>query len=116
MEQQFFSDGIGQITIMGGAIRLDFITFSSTEKDPKGQPAAVFSHRVVMSLEGFMQSAAKLQEAALAVSKLLQRARESQPPESVSASAPQPAPAAAGVAAAVGETATQVAPMKRPFP
>jgi len=108
MEQQIFADGIGQVTIIGGAVRLDFVAFSATEKDPKGQPAAVFSHRVVMSLEGFMQSAAKLQEAAIAVSKLVQRVRENQPGES--APAPQAAPATAGAAPA------EAAAAKRPFP
>jgi len=107
MEQQIFADGIGQVTIIGGAVRLDFVAFSATEKDPKGQPAAVFSHRVVMSLEGFMQSAAKLQEAAIAVSKLVQRVRENQPGES--------APAPAG-AAPTGAAPAEAAAAKRPFP
>ena len=102
MEQQIFSDGIAQVTVIGGVVRLDFVTYSVTEKDAKGQPAAVLSHRVVMSLEGFIQSAAKLQEAALAVSNLIQRAREGQP-----AAEPAAAPAAA--------SAEPVA-AKRPFP
>jgi len=105
MEQQIFADGIGQVTIIGGVVRLDFVTFSATEKDAKGQPAVVFSHRVLMSLEGFMQSAAKLQEAALAVSKLVQRAREGQ---AVEPAAAQAAPAAA--------TPAEAAAAKRPFP
>jgi hypothetical protein len=103
MEQQIFSDGIGQVTIIGGAVRLDFVTYSPTEKDAKGQPAAVFCQRVVMSLDGFMQSAAKIQEAALAVSKLVQRA-QGQPAD--------PAPAAV---TPVTEAAPP-APQKRPFP
>ena len=106
MEQQIFADGIGQVTIIGGVVRLDFVTFSPTEKDAKGQPAAVFSQRVVMSLEGFMQSAAKLQEGALAVSKLVQRARERQAAEP--AAAPAPAP--------VSQAPTEAAAAKRPFP
>jgi hypothetical protein len=104
MNQQIFSDGIGQVTIIGGAVRLDFVTFSPTEKDAKGQPVAVFSHRVVMSLDGFMQSAVKLQEAAQAVSKLVQRAREGQSAD--------PAVVAAPVVAAEAAPA----PQKRPFP
>ncbi len=107
MEQQIFADGIGQVTIIGGVVRLDFVTFSATEKDAKGQPAAVFSHRVVMSLEGFMQSAAKLQETALAVSKLVQRARESQATEPAAAQA-APTP--------IGAAPTEAAAAKRPFP
>ena len=107
MEQQIFADGIGQVTVIGGVVRLDFVAFSVTEKDAKGQPAAVFSHRVVMSLEGFMQSAAKLQEAALAVSNLVQRARETPAAEPA---APQAAPAPAAAAPAGAAAA------KRPFP
>jgi len=107
MDQQIFSDGIGQVTIIGGAVRLDFVTFSPTQKDDKGQPVAVFSHRVVMSLDGFMQSAVKLQEAAQAVAKLVQRARDGQQadPAATVAAVPAPAPAAA-----------EAAPQKRPFP
>ena len=37
MEKQFFSDGIGQITVIGGMVRLDFVTYSVTEKDAKGK-------------------------------------------------------------------------------
>lgn len=108
MEQQIFADGIGQVTVIGGVVRLDLVTFSATEKDAKGQPAAVFSHRVVMSLEGFMQSAAKLQEAALAVSKLVQRARESQPAE--------PAVAQAAPPPSIEEAPAGATAIKRPFP
>jgi hypothetical protein len=104
MNQQIFSDGIGQITIVAGAVRLDFVTYSPTEKDAKGQPVAVFSHRVVMSMEGFMQSAVKLQEAAQTASKLVQRVRDGQPAD----------PAATAIPAAVAETAA--VPQKRPFP
>ena len=108
MDQQVFSDGIGQVTIIGGALRLDFVTFSPTEKDAKGQPIAVFSHRVVMSLDGFMQSAVKLQEAAQAVAKLVQRAREGQQADGAAAvvAAPSPSVSPAG----------EAAPQKRPFP
>jgi hypothetical protein len=102
MEQQIFSDGIGQVTVIGGAVRLDLVTYSVSEKDAKGQPAAVFCQRVVMSLDGFMQSAVKIQEAAQAVSKLMQRARENQPAD--------PVPASPAVPAAPAEAA------KRPFP
>jgi hypothetical protein len=102
MEQQIFSDGVGQVTVIGGTVRLDLVTYSATEKDAKGQPAAVFCQRVVMSLDGFMQSAVKIQETAQAVSKLIQRARENQPAD--------PASAPAAIPAAPAEAA------KRPFP
>lgn len=112
MEQQIFSDGIGQVTIIGGTARLDFVTYSASEKDAKGQPQPVFCQRVVMSLDGFMQSAAKIQEAAQVVAKLAQRVREGQAAEPALVPAePQAAPAAAPVKAAPVE-----GPAKRPFP
>ncbi len=88
MDQQVFSDGIGQITVIAGAVRLDLVTYSATEKDAKGQPAAVFCQRVIMSLEGFMHAAAKVQEAAQAISKLAQR--QGQPAEAAAAAAAEP--------------------------
>jgi hypothetical protein len=106
MESQAFSDGVSQVGIIGGTVRLDFFIYSQAEKDAKGQPAAIFNQRIVMSLDGFMQSAAKIQEAALVVAKLAQRAREGQSADA--SAAPAPAPAAAAD--------TAPAPQKRPFP
>jgi hypothetical protein len=102
MDQQIFSDGIGQITVIGGAVRLDLVAYSATEKDAKGQPVAAFCQRVVMSVDGFMHAAAKVQEAAQAISKLAQRPRDGQPVE------PTVPPAVAAP--------EEPAPPKRPFP
>lgn len=114
MEQQIFSDGIGQVTIIGGTARLDLITYSASEKDAKGQPQPVFCQRIVMSLDGFMQSAAKIQEAAQAVANLMQRARESADPALVAADAPSaPAPVKSAPTAV---KAAPAEPAKRPFP
>lgn len=107
MEDQVFSDGIGQVAIIGGTVRLDFVTYSPTEKDAKGQPLAVFSQRIIMSVEGFMHSAQKIQEAAQAVSKLAQRLRDGQAAE-------QPAAPPGGSVAVAAEPAPSLP--KRPFP
>ena len=107
MDNQVFSDGIGQVSIVGGTVRLDFVVLSATEKDAKGQPVAVFCQRVVMGIDGFMQSAAKIQEAAQAVLKLAQRPREAQPTASET-------PVTAPTSAAAAEPAPVA--QKRPFP
>jgi hypothetical protein len=107
MEDQVFSDGIGQVSIVGGTVRLDFVVLSPTEKDAKGQPVAVFCQRMVMGIDGFMQSAAKIQEAAQAVLKLAQRPREAQP-----AASEPPVTVPASAAAAEPGPAAQI----RPFP
>jgi len=107
MEDQVFSDGIGQISILGGTVRLDFVVLSPTEKDAKGKPVAVFRQRMVMGIDGFMQSAAKIQEAAQAVLKLAQRPVEVQP------AASEPPVTVPPSAAAVGPDPVV---QKRPFP
>ena len=103
MEKQVFSDGIGQITVIGGMVRLDFVTYSVTEKDAKGQYLPVFCQRVVMSPESFLHATAKMQEAADAIAKLAQSPRKS-PAE------------AAPVSAAPGAETQPASPPKRPFP
>ena len=70
MDEQIFSDGIGTITVIGATVRLDFVALSPTERDPNGQPKAVFKQRIVMGVDGFMRSASKVQEAAQALSKM----------------------------------------------
>jgi hypothetical protein len=100
MDNQVFSDGVSQIVVIGGAVRLDFITYSATEKDAKGQPVPVFCQRVIMSVDGFMRSAEKVQETAVAIAKLAQRASQGQPAEA----APKAAPA------------SEAPPLKQLFP
>jgi hypothetical protein len=103
MEKQIFSDGIGQITVIGGMVRLDFVAYSPTEKDAKGQYLPVFCQRIVMNPETFLHAAAKMQEAAQAIARMAQRPATEPPAES--SSSPRPAPAA-----------QPAPPPKRPFP
>lgn len=67
---QAFSDGVGSIAVVGGAVRIDFMVFSPTEIESSGQPKAVHQQRIVMTLEGFLQSAQKMRSAAQALEKL----------------------------------------------
>ena len=102
MGDQIFSDGLGQVTVIGGMVRLDFVAYSPTEKDAKGQYQPVFCQRVIMSADGFLRSAEKIQEAAQTLAKLAQRPREVSVGEPLSEAA---APAA-----------EPSSPPKRPFP
>jgi hypothetical protein len=96
LDEQIFSDGIGQIMAVGGTVRLDFVALSPTEKDAKGQPALVFCQRVVMSTEAFLAAADKIQEVAGAIAKSATRLRvEPQPAErssTLAAAEPNSAP------------------------
>ena len=49
-------------------MRIDFVTLSPTQ-DAMGSPKMVFSHRVVMPLDGFLMAAGKMQEAAQALAR-----------------------------------------------
>jgi hypothetical protein len=102
MDKQVFSDGIGQIIVIGGAVRLDFIAYSATEKDAKGQPMPVFCQRIILSVDGFMRSAEKIQETARAIAKLAQRPSEGQPAEAA--------------ATAIATPASEAPPLKQLFP
>lgn len=56
MIQDFYADGIGQITLAGGMVRMDLITLASTGKaDSKDQKFDV-KHRVIMPPDGFLKS------------------------------------------------------------
>jgi hypothetical protein len=88
MEQQIFSDGIGRISVIGGVVRLDLVTYSATETDAKGQPRAVLSQRIVMGAEGFLRASEKILEAA----QQMTRAAQPQPQLKTEPAPPQPAP------------------------
>ena len=70
MDDQIFSDGIGTISVIGATVRVDFVALSPTEREPNGQPKAVFRQRIVMGVDGFLRSAAKVQEAVQALQKM----------------------------------------------
>lgn len=56
MSKQEFIDGVQEISIQGGIVRVDYFTYSATEDDAEGKPAKEFTKRLLMSPEGFLQS------------------------------------------------------------
>ncbi|WP_229681324.1 hypothetical protein [Neoroseomonas lacus] len=63
MHPEIFSDGIGEITVSGSIVRVDFTSLSPTERNPDNTPRAVLRQRVVMSVEGFANSVEVMQKA-----------------------------------------------------
>lgn len=95
MNQVFF-DGLGNVTVIGSTVRLDFVTFSPTEMDDQGRPKAVPSQRVIMSIEGFARATEKMQETAQALAKMVQASREkAQSADKPSADTQHPSPSGA---------------------
>jgi hypothetical protein len=73
MDQQHFIDGIGGITVIGGIVRLDLVTYSATEADANGQPRPVLTQRLLMSTEAFLRSSDKILETVQAITKAQQQ-------------------------------------------
>lgn len=73
MDQQHFTDGIGRITVIGGIVRLDLVTYSATESDANGQPRPVLTQRLLMSVDAFLRSSEKILETVQAITKAQQQ-------------------------------------------
>lgn len=61
MQQEIFADGISSIHITGNLVRIDLMTIQPHLQSDNGQPVVEITRRVIMPLEGFVQSLA-LQE------------------------------------------------------
>ena len=122
MQQQFFSDGIGKISVIGGVVRLDFMIYSPADTDANGRPRQVFSHQVLMGVDAFVRAS---QQCADSVRQLATRAQPVQtaPVQATpvqSAPAPTPPPPARATVPAAGQRIVpppaSTPPPIRPFP
>ena len=114
MEQQVFADGIGRISVIGGVVRLDLMTYSATETDAKGQPRPIVTQRIIMGTDGFLRSSEKILEAVQA----LNQKQPAPAPQPVSQPAPQPPPQSQPAAPPPPrpERAEKIEPAPRPMP
>jgi hypothetical protein len=58
MNQEIFADAISAIHVTGNLVRIDLLTLQPHLKSDNGQPVVNISRRIVMPLEGFIQSLA----------------------------------------------------------
>ncbi len=63
MSDELYADGVGEITITGSIVRIDFVSLSPEERDAKNNPKAVFRQRVIMPVDAFANSMDLLQKA-----------------------------------------------------
>lgn len=56
MQQETFADGISSIHVTGNLVRIDLMTVQPHLKSDNGQPVVEVSRRIIMPLEGFVQS------------------------------------------------------------
>lgn len=89
---EIFADKISEILLTGPLVRMDFVSLSATAKDAEGKPATEFRQRVVMPVDGFVQTFSLMSQlmAKLESQGLVTRA----PAGAAPASSPAPAPAA----------------------
>ncbi|SHF00507.1 hypothetical protein SAMN02745157_1418 [Kaistia soli DSM 19436] len=63
MSDEIYADGVGEITITGSIVRIDFVSLSPEERDQNNNPKAVFRQRVIMPVDAFANSMDLLQKA-----------------------------------------------------
>lgn len=54
--QDIFADAVGNITVFGGTVRIEFLKVTSLD-ETTNSPKYDVSHRLVMPVNGFMQAA-----------------------------------------------------------
>ncbi len=127
MEPQLFTDGVGRISVIGGVVRLDMVTYSPNETDAQGRPRQVFTQRIVMGTDAFLRSSEKILEIVQHLTKAQgqQPHQQPQPPrpvpqpvpsQPVPQAAPQPQPRKDGPPYTTGPLFPEPTPPKAPFP
>ncbi len=77
--QDIFADAIGNITVFGGTVRIEFLKVTSLDEQTNS-PKYDVSHRLVMPTAGFMQAA---ERHALLRQKLIEGGHVTPPPATV---------------------------------
>lgn len=58
MNQEIFADAISAVHVTGNLVRIDLMVIQPHLKSDNGQPVADINRRIIMPLEGFIQSLA----------------------------------------------------------
>lgn len=58
MNQEIYADAISAVHVTGSLVRIDLMTVQPHLKSDNGQPVVDISRRLIMPLEGFVQSLA----------------------------------------------------------
>lgn len=116
MHDHVFSDGIGSIALIGGTVRVDFMVYSSSEKEANGQPKAIHLIQVVMRTEGFLQAAEKMREAVQTISRLKSTADGTPPIDATGSNQPYSNSSSVGAATSGADIPGSMQRSKPPFP
>lgn len=58
MKNEIFADGISAVHVTGNLVRIDLMTVQPHLKSDNGQPVVDINQRIIMPLDGFVQSLA----------------------------------------------------------
>ena len=59
---EVYADGMGEITLSGGMVRIDLVSLSSEKKDSEGRPELDIRQRIVMPPDGFLRSFSAMED------------------------------------------------------
>ena len=54
--EEYFADGIGEITLAGGMVRMDLVSLTGKQGDDGNEPRLEPTRRIVMPPDGFLRS------------------------------------------------------------
>lgn len=69
MTGEVFADGVSEVNIAGGIVRINFVSLSGTQKDEKGNPVRELRQRIVITPQGVLELYAAMQQV---IDKLIQ--------------------------------------------
>ena len=55
-EKSIFADGIGEINLSNGMVRMDLVALTGSQNDPDNKPSLRVTERIVMPPDGFLKS------------------------------------------------------------
>ena len=62
MTSEIFADGVSEVNIAGGVVRINFVSLSATLKDEKGTPVRELRQRIVITPQGVLELHGAMQQ------------------------------------------------------
>ena len=62
MTSEIFADGVSEVNIAGGIVRINFVSLSATLKDEKGTPVRELRQRIVITPQGVLELYGAMQQ------------------------------------------------------
>jgi hypothetical protein len=60
--REIFADGVGEIVLSGGMVRMDLVVLAGSQRDASEKPRMEVRQRVVMPPDGFLRSFSAMED------------------------------------------------------